>query len=37
VEDLTASGLLRAICERRADENQAAADQLVLAGGQDGS
>src|SRR6478609_6605124 len=31
VEDLTASGLLRAIRARRADEERAAADQLVLA------
>jgi hypothetical protein len=31
VEDLTASDLLRVIRERRAAENQAAADQLVLA------
>src|SRR6478735_4715029 len=31
VEDLTASGLLRAIRARRADEERAAADQLLLA------
>src|SRR6478609_3183156 len=31
VEDLTASGLLRAIRARRADEERAATDQLVLA------
>ncbi len=31
VEDLTASDLLRVIGERRAAENRAAADQLVLA------